>query len=447
MEIAKIFDQTVDIYQEFLLLTNNGSSLESSYQELNDKYRIHSQKKAIICECCGQPVALVLREGAPHFRHQGEPCPSQENYKRYTTGTRGGESANHKAGLAILRTYLEGQLKPHKISVQNGYMCKKALKMVPDFLLNFPDGTIWAVDYITGIREEESYNNYIAKRTETYKTAGFTPFYFIDSSWMANVPDRSVISLFRAEQQIKLRSEIDLQWTEFVKEFVEVFGEAFVLQKLFGISSQPIAGRELKEYLVYSLTYIDPGAGKAYIQRFIPTQQSKFGLQVYRAEISLERATSLDQKQQGFTWWEREELTAMQLQMQTLSQQFEVAVTVEAALIAEEVLEQTRLSELLMIQQEKIKKKITIHNETPVVYDPELASKLFSAEINSMINIDMNPSYARQILAAIKQNKSILSDERLIQIRNQARFVLGPIKNPNPLTPSLRSLLIDIAMA
>lgn len=88
----------------------------------------------------------------------------------------------------------------------------------------FPSGEKWAIDYVTGSREDESYNNYLLKRTAAYQAAGFQPFYFIDASWITEVPNRSMISLYLAENQMKFHSSIDQDWSDFVNELMETFG-------------------------------------------------------------------------------------------------------------------------------------------------------------------------------------------------------------------------------
>jgi hypothetical protein len=322
MEIARLFDQEIDISEKWLTQASNGSSREKIVRTLEDKYRIHSQKKAFECVCCRQPVSLVLREESPHFRHQGDRCPSAENYVKYINGIGNGENIlTHRVGRAILRTYLEGQLKPHSIVVQEGYMCRSALKIVPDFILSFPNGTTWSVDYVTGSREDESYNNYIMKRTTTYQAAGFKPFYFIDSSWIADVPDRSIVSLYLAEAQMKIQSSVDRQWTAFVQEFYETFGSSFVRKELFGIQRESIgmqsfAPEEATE--VCSLAYVDPGKGQAWIERFIPTKK-KFGYHLHRASISLEKATSLSPTKDEFQWWGIDETEDMRACLERLT--------------------------------------------------------------------------------------------------------------------------------
>lgn len=83
MEIARLANQDIDILREWSDLNISGHSFDSAVETLEQKYRIHSQKHGFSCKCCNQEVTLVLRKGSPHFRHQGERCPSADNFKSY----------------------------------------------------------------------------------------------------------------------------------------------------------------------------------------------------------------------------------------------------------------------------------------------------------------------------------------------------------------------------
>ncbi|MCU6793337.1 hypothetical protein OB236_14580 [Paenibacillus sp. WQ 127069] len=450
MEVAVLIDQRIEINKEWFEQLSTGASRESVVRNLEEKYRIHSNKKVIECPCCSQPVTLVLRGETPHFRHR-DPCPSAENYERYITRIKKSEdNITHRAGRAILRTYLEGQLKPQSIIVQDGYMCRSSLKIVPDFILTFPDGSIWAIDYITGSREDEAYNNYIQKRTETYRAAGFKPFFFIDFSWLATVPERKVVSFYKAEQQMKIQTETDVQWTAFMSEFIDVFGKAFVLREYFGIQQHVFERDAFQSPDVYSLAYVDPGAGNAYIQRFIPVHHNKFGYHVHRSLISLERATSLDHLNHGFTWWDNEETEIMQQRLQILSSHYEREVAIAAE--KEELKWQQQELNIEVVQQnhlvnDKFSKHTTVaKNPEILASDIELMNYLFSDNIRNLFHIDMSLSEALHILTTLRANKNLLSRIQMERIRSLAREVMGPIKYPNSIDSDLRRVLIDIAM-
>jgi hypothetical protein len=450
MEVARLFDQNVFITQEWFIQSNAGIPQENIIRTLEEKYRIHSQKKIFECLCCGQTVSLVLRADSPHFRHQGVPCAGGTNYNTYNKSIKSGDDGlKHRAGRAILRTYLEGQLRQHHVEVQEGYMCKTLLKVVPDFLLMFQDGSVWSVDYITGIRQDESYNSFIKKRTTTYTAAGFKPFFFIDSSWLAKVPERSLVSLYLAESQMKIKSSMDQTWTEFIQEFVEAFGEDFLLRHWFEVNKS----HNVKVWEVYSLLYVDPNAGEAIIQRFIPAQ-TKVGLHVYRSTITLEQATSLNETGNEFRWWEESETERMTDRLQELTMQYER----EQELLTER--EQDRQQQMLLMEKELEKtvntsnvgkslgqvshsKKMTDGNGDELL--KEIHIHEYSTIVNA-IHTEMSVPDSMLLHQIIKDNKSRLSNDAKRAIRQQARLVMGPINKPNKITKELRDVLIEIAL-
>ncbi|CAG7651219.1 hypothetical protein ACFQI7_27560 [Paenibacillus allorhizosphaerae] len=457
MEIARLFDQVINIAEEWFIIASDGSSRENIVRTLEAKYRIHSQKKAFSCLCCTQPVSLVLREESPHFRHEGDRCPSANNYDKYISRIRSSENIlTHRVGRAILRTYLEGQLKPHGIIVEEGYIYRAALKIVPDFILTFPNGSTWSVDYVTGSREDESYNNYILKRTMTYQAAGFKPIYFIDSSWIADVPDRSIVSLYLAEAQMKIQSTVDKQWSAFVQDFYETFGSSFVFRELFGVQRESFGVQAFtpEEKEVFSLAYVDPGEGQAWIERFIPTTR-KFGYHIHRATITLEKATSLSETKDEFQWWGLKETEEMRACLERLTHQYET----EQAAIAER---EAELREALKRKQEEEAERKARRNrhlgiDGTLLFTPEDNSytgtfesfNLPASNIDSLIeriNMGMSAAEAWHIHSIVSTKKSSISYSTLERLRAKARTVMGPIRNPNPIPFDLRKALIDLAM-
>ncbi|MDQ0896262.1 MULTISPECIES: hypothetical protein [unclassified Paenibacillus] len=465
MEIAKLVYQEINIAEEWFKQATDGSSRETIVRSLEDKYRIHSQKDAFVCLCCNQPVRLVLREESPHFRHHGDRCPSAENYTKYIHRIRSGENTlTHRVGRTILRAYLEGQLKPRGVILQEGYMYRSALKIVPDFILTFPNGTKWSVDYVTGKREDNTYNNYISKRTSTYQAAGFRPFYFINADWIADVPDRSIVSLYLAESQMKIQSSVDQQWSAFVKEFYETFDASFVLREMFGVKSFGEQRLTPEAQDVFSLAYIDPSEGRAWIERFIPTNK-KFGYHIHRASISLEKATSLSEKLDEFQWWGLDETEDMRACLERLTHQYEA----EQAAIAEreadrlEALKRKREEaaeyEERMKRQRELAANLTRRAPTTVpttALQPRsvttASTKVFglpAVEIASLvekITLEMTAAEARRIHSILSPRKSSITKPTLEQIRAKARMVLGPNRNLNPIPHDLRKALIDLAL-
>ncbi|WP_160036757.1 hypothetical protein [Paenibacillus sp. An7] len=431
METAILFDQKIDIAKEWRKEEAEGSSRSAILHLLEEKYRIHSRKKSFSCQCCSQQVILVLREESPHFRHEGKRCPSADNYEKYIRRVNKQESTQiHRIGRTILRTYLEGQVKTHGVRVEDGYMYRSILNIVPDYILVFPSGEKWAIDYVTGSREDESYNNYIQKRTVAYLAAGFKPYYFIDASWIAEVPNRSMISLYLAESQMKVHSSIDQDWSEFVNEFIETFGESFVFREMFGVNNKTSM---VQNYKVFSLAYVDPTEGKAWIQRFTPSN-NKFGYSIYCAAIPLEKAVSLSKEGNEFQWWADDESEAMSLCLNRLSIKYQHEVEQKSGLFQEE----NHTDSQLVVAATSSKHKYEAN--TALVSVEDLSSLI--DEISNGISVEL----AQEIIEILRVSKARLSKESIEKIRHKARLVMGPIRNPNPISPGLRQAMIELAL-
>ncbi|MBD7970433.1 hypothetical protein [Paenibacillus gallinarum] len=437
METAILFDQKIDIAKEWRTEALEGSSRSAIIQTLEKKYRIHSRKRSFSCQCCSQQVILVLREESPHFRHEGKRCPSADNYEKYIRRVNKQESIQiHRVGRAILRTYLEGQVKTHGVLLEDGYMYRSVLHIVPDYILVFPSGEKWAIDYVTGSREDESYNNYIQKRTAAYKAAGFTPYYFIDASWIAKVPNRSMISLYLAESQMKVHSSIDEDWSEFVNEFMETFGESFVFREMFGVNHfnhNDKSSSVVQKYKVFSLAYVDPTEGKTWIQRFTPSN-NKFGYSIYCAAIPLEKAVSLSKEGDEFQWWADDESEAMRECLNRLSIKYQHNAKQNSELFQS----QNHIDSQLMIAATSTKHTYEVKSALGSVVDP--------SSLIDIITNDMPVELAQEIIENLRVNKFRLSKQSIEEIRHKARLVMGPIRNPNPISPGLRQAMIELAL-
>ncbi|MBB3908747.1 hypothetical protein [Anoxybacteroides rupiense] len=122
MESAWFHGQLVNICYEFHRLSTNGLDKKQIIQQLNHDYRLFSKKEAFTCVCCGKPVEMVLPlDRSVHFRHKdGSECSYSENYRKYKKQKEKYENIKrHELGKTILRTLLEGQLKPYGITVQD----------------------------------------------------------------------------------------------------------------------------------------------------------------------------------------------------------------------------------------------------------------------------------------------------------------------------------------
>lgn len=434
MEIAKLAESEVNIVQQWAMLEKEGDSREKIIDTLEQEYRIHSQKSAFQCSCCEQRVTLVLREDSPHFRHEGKRCPSADNYRTYLKRVEKHEQLEvHRVGRVILRTYLEGQLKIHGIIVEEGYMYRTALKIVPDFILTFPDEQKWSVDYVTGLKVDDTYHRYIKKRNNTYLETGFKPIYFIDSSWLAEVPKRSIITLYLAEFLMKVRSSKDNQWEEFINEYYEVFDEKIVNQELFGVAQLTLLERGIE---IYSLAYINPDRGTAEIQRFIP-YTNKFGYHVHRSTISLESAVSVSHNLQEFKWWDEEEDRAMIGNLERLNDVTEREAATYLAASAEDKYDH--------LEPEVIENKAKSINH--ITSEPSVHNLSSSIRhIIEMICEEMDASLAREIHANIKNRHPIMNSNELEIIRIKARSVMGKLSEKKYMSVELRKALIDIAL-
>lgn len=327
MEIAKLLHKNIRLDEERLKYENDGFQWPEIERKLNNLYRTHSDKNAFTCLCCGKPVKMVLISTKTcHFRHLHEdPCPGKENYGEYRKKVAGEENEyKHKVGKAFLREYLEGQLKIHGIEVKDGYVYAKKLRIVPDLLLNFPNGSIWAIDYVTGTKEDENYNNYIKKRITTYKEAGFRPFFFIDKSWLSVHPETDALSLYLAESQMMERTDYDEIWEASLYKCVSEFGDSILQRVMPNLASVSPSSYEVK-----SLVYIDPGEGESFITRFVPINQKWVNIIYKTSSISLERLVSLNQGKDGFALFAEDEEEAIRIFESRLKEQYDKFIVAE----------------------------------------------------------------------------------------------------------------------
>lgn len=377
MEIAKLLHKNVCLEEERLKYENDGFKWREIERTLNYLYRMHSDKNAFTCLCCGKPVRMVLASRKIcHFRHLHEdPCPGKENYGEYRRKITGQENEyKYKVGKAILREYMEGQLKIHGIEIKDGYVYAKKLRIVPDLLLHFPNGSIWAVDYVTGTKEDESYNNYIKKRIKTYKEAGFRPFFFIDKSWLSVHPETEALSLYLAESQMMEKTEYDEIWEAALYRWVNKYGESILREVMPNLASIPPAS-----YNVKSLVYIDPSEGESFVTRFVPINQKWVNIIHRTASIPLERLVSLNQGKNGFALFaegEDEAIDQFELKIKEKYNQFK-----EAEQLRELKLEEERKRN----EEEQLQRLKSFQEHSRVIAQNTQYEKLFLSERDKMI--------------------------------------------------------------
>ncbi|MDQ0195370.1 hypothetical protein [Paenibacillus wynnii] len=344
----------------------------------------------------------------------------------------------------MIRAYLEGQLKIHGINVQEGYSYRKTIKIVPDILLYFPNGDIWVVDYITGKKQTEAYNNFIKRRKEIYMQEGFKSFFFIDKSWLSSEhPTFKGISLYPAENQMFMQGEQDQLWEVFLANIISQVGEEFILKYLFHLKKD---SKQNYSFSVESILYVDPLAGQALIQRLVRLNE-QWGLQIYREEISLEQASSLSLSKQQLKWdgiFEVEERTKMEAEITTAFGKYKS----EEAL-AEEIKMKEELNKKLIESEKHIAHKqsnyhvgSTHHVHSQIILDNTSINELVLKLREECITV----SEANELYDYYKKNKQFKNKSELEEIRVLARTMLGPISSPKLWETRLREIIINLGL-
>ncbi|WP_342478975.1 hypothetical protein NYE24_14565 [Paenibacillus sp. FSL H7-0350] len=440
MEVAYLINDRIFLEEERRVLEDQETSYNIIIKSIEDKYRVHSDKKAFTCICCKQAVSMVLRQDKFHFKHLGEGCPSSENYRQYTKQIKEEENEQpHRIGKTIIRTYLEGQLKIHNVEVQEGYSYRKSLKIIPDLIIYFPGGDIWVVDYITGKKQVEAYNSFIKKRKEVYENEGFKYFFFIDKAWLSSEhPNIKAVSLYPAENQMLIQLEQDQLWEVWIANLILKTDEEFLLNHLFGLE------RTFKEQLtleVRSLLYVDPAEGTALVQRLVRLD-SKWGLNIFRTEISLEKAASLDSAKNYFQWIDEDEETQrMKLEEDVIAayRKFEKE---QKDKIEQELSKEVYKKKLVNIDSNKVTSHYTHQSAKFTPQSNTTLSELFVKLQEQTIDIDE----ALVLYDYYKGSKIYKNRDELEEVRGLARTMMGPISNPNYLDRRLREILINLAL-
>ncbi|MBP1931841.1 hypothetical protein [Ammoniphilus resinae] len=299
MYSAKLLDQVVNLEEERQQLVESGYNWNSVKKYLNDRYRVNSDKKNFICQCCNSPVIMVLAEDRTcHFRHEDiEDCAGTENYKRYKVQKGEGKEdlPNHIVGKRIIRTYLEGQLKPFGVIVKEGFAYTKVLNKIPDFILTFPNGEEWCIDYITGLKANESYLNSVNSRVGDYVAQGFKPYFFISKDWLKK--EKTSLSLCKSELKMVRKTAFDEVWKAHLNSWRSKEDGHFLPEFLRG---------NLEPYDVRSIMYLDVPNTQALITRVIPfttTGTDTWGYQLGETlHLSMEKMFTLNEDQSDFVF-------------------------------------------------------------------------------------------------------------------------------------------------
>lgn len=299
MNVALLNDYEIDI--EFLAMDieEKGYKRNEVIKQLNDRYRRFSQKGDFRCVCCDERVDMVLaNDRAFYFRHfDKERCSYSENHKTYTRQKESYEDApKHRAGKAILRTYLEGICKINNIRLTDGYRFKSTLSYVPDLILEFADGKKWAIDYLTGIKNDRKYANSLNKRRSTYINHHFTPIFLFDSYWLAYEPEINHISLVDGELLCVSQTKEDQLWTEFIKGFEPPLKNTLINERPFSIQ-------------VKSMAYFAPHNREISIIRFLQEEDNpkKTRTLYHPIKIPLDQALTITNERTDFTYTNQNE--------------------------------------------------------------------------------------------------------------------------------------------
>ncbi|WP_340397194.1 hypothetical protein NST50_26145 [Paenibacillus sp. FSL E2-0202] len=444
MEVAYLINEPIYLEEERHALEKNEVGYSQIVKTLESKFRIHSDKRTFTCICCKQPVSMVLRQDKFHFKHFGEGCPSSENYGRYTKQIKEVENEQlQRLGKTIIRAYLEGQLKIHNVEVQEGYSYRKSLKIIPDLLLYFPNGDIWVVDYITGKKQVEAYNSFIKKRKEIYENEGFKYFFFIDKTWLSSEhPSIKAVSLYPAENQMLLQGEQDQLWEVWIANLISKTDEYFTLNYLFRLDQIP---KEKFAFEVRSLLYVDPSGGTALVQRLVKLD-SKWGLNIFRSEISLEKAASLNAAKNQFKWLEEnEETQRTKIEFEIIAAYKKLKEEKEKILKQEEL--NAKNNNMEFIKEAKSDSSGIASNSnypTPKFNPPTdtTLSELFAKLQEQTIDVDE----ASVLYDYYKGSKIYKSRDEMEEVRSLARAMMGPLSNPNYWDRRLREILINLAL-
>lgn len=296
MEWAYLYTSVVNLDQERNQLQSEGHTLRGSKNILEEKYRSHSDKNGFACPTCRNPVRMVL-DTPCYFRHERDDhsrCPSTDNMATYEKNTQAEDKKVHRVGKQIIRTVLEGHARIHGAMVKEGYFFNKRLSIVPDFIIEFPNSEkVWAIDYITGLKQNENYTNQIIRRKDIYRRHGIKPFFFLDIKWLTVHPDSDLLALLvPAEHQLSTVSPKDKKWSDLLQEREQEIGGWYVSE-----------GRQFswyRPYPVHHVLYLDPHERKAHVLRYLSTGAEWNPLVSNPIELSLEKALSMDQEQITF---------------------------------------------------------------------------------------------------------------------------------------------------
>ncbi|MDF2648229.1 MAG: hypothetical protein K0Q73_4034, partial [Paenibacillus sp.] len=201
MEISLLLTDEVDIEQERRQLQQAGMSWIEIKGELISKYREASKKSLFKCRCCNSRAVMVLNEDKScFFRHESsEECPGTRNDRQYTLSAGLENQQKHRYGKAIIKDQLRSNLARFGAKVFDGYLYKADLSLVPDIIVEWPDGAVWSFDYVTGTKNE-TYQRYLRRKQGAYRDNGFKSYFFFDHSQFFIKTEQKALALSHAEK-------------------------------------------------------------------------------------------------------------------------------------------------------------------------------------------------------------------------------------------------------
>lgn len=403
MNIALLNEQEIDIEKLSGQLEEDGLERHEIKKKLNDHYRRFSQKGDFRCVSCKERVEMVLTEDKVfHFRHYDkEKCTYSENHKTYKTQRENIEDLpKHRAGKAILQTYLEGTCITKNIRVMDGYRFKNALSFVPDFILEFPNGQTWAIDYLTGLKNDLKYANSLKKRRNTYIQHGFTPIFLFDSYWLAYEPEIYYVSLVEGELLCVKETNQDYKWTNFISGLEANLKNILLNDHSFHLQ-------------VKSMVYFSPHEREINIIRFLQDHDNPRKTRtVYNPiKIPLEKALMINQEQSDFIYSDENEdeyRKELKKQLEQVFQQQENLRKQQAQERARKEAEERAQREFARAQEEERKKRAA---QSKKDYDDRTSEISFTGRSQKQMDADLK----REIAALQRKNKNSFWYKQMIQ--------------------------------
>ncbi|QCJ41177.1 hypothetical protein FAY30_04285 [Bacillus sp. S3] len=294
MDEALLHGDIINIETKRLGLEAQNINRKEIINQLNNRYRALSKKRAFTCRCCNEPVNINFTkgEGRPfYFKHyDGKRCSYSENSKTYETQVSLNQDKKKKdLGLTVFKEILEGQLKPIGVVIERGFFYKKKLSFIPDFIVRFPNSKeVWAIDYYTSITEG-SYAQNIEKRMSAYDREGFKAYSFIDDVWLAIDPDTNKGTLLTPEMQVTQKNQEDQDWDKLLNEGIPSEFQQIIYE--LADLPFPVDAR--------SIAYVNIDSRKCKIVRFAEVNRNNRNvtfLNLSEPTIPLEQALTLNTK-------------------------------------------------------------------------------------------------------------------------------------------------------